>query len=57
VRHRLGVHNATVDVATASAAWFAHVAGFIAGVVLIRMMASPRLAILKAQRECGSGEF
>lgn len=37
--------------ATGGVAWFAHVGGFIAGVVLIKMMAPERLQALKAARE------
>jgi membrane associated rhomboid family serine protease len=40
--------------ATGGVAWFAHIGGFIAGVVLIKMMAAPRLAMLKTQREWGA---
>ena len=37
--------------ATGGVAWFAHIGGFIAGLLLIRMMAPQRLAMLKAARK------
>ncbi len=37
--------------ATGGVAWFAHIGGFIAGLLLIKMMAPARLAMLKAARQ------